>query len=337
MIYPDWLRSMTRGKEAVFSRSEPVSGGISGGRTSMLLRFLCREHGTGEQYFGFQNTGREHSQTYLFLQRADRAALPVEWSEFRKPLEIGAAPKESRYEVVTPATAHRKGEPFEWMLEMLAEYRRAMGKTPERISGGPGMRLCSRYLKSRIAEKIANATWGEGACYTRFIGFRADEPTRIGKLLARETERRAFAAPLAEIGIKEQHVEMFWRDQSFTLECPANLGNCDMCFLKDQGDIAHNATELSLEAVQWWIDIQDKYGQFDASKDYRKLIDEAPAREEIRKMLYNKQPPYVPNGLTKRRFDLLVAQEVRRTRDGIQRMQCNCEASELLGDGEVLS
>lgn len=335
MIYPDWLRAITRGNEAVFRCEEPVSVGVSGGQTSMLLRFLCREHGDGNQYYGFQNTGREHSQTYRFLQMAEACGLSTEWTEFRKPLVKGAPPKESRYEVVTPATAHRKGEPFRWMLETLAEFREASGRIPHKYAGGPARRVCSAYLKSKVAEKIAIDRWGH-ECYTTFIGFRADESVRIKKLKMRETARKSFECPLATIGITKEHVARFWSEQPFRLDCPENLGNCDLCFLKDQGDLAHNmAYEVSPESVRWWIDIQDEFGLFDQSKNYRRLLAEAPAREEIRAMLFRGETPRIPNGLTKRRFDLLVAQERRRAANGLQRMQCNCEASELITDEDV--
>lgn len=122
--YPNWLREMTHGHEALFRCEEPIMVGVSSGKTSALLGHLTKEHGKAPViYNGFQNTGLEHSQSYLFMQRLEVAGLETEWTEFRKPLERGAEPRFARYAVVDAATAHRNGEPFEWMLETLAEYR----------------------------------------------------------------------------------------------------------------------------------------------------------------------------------------------------------------------
>src|SRR5262245_32476374 len=183
MVYPDWLRAIVRGKEHMFCRDEPVFIATSGGQTSGLLAKLTQWHSkdSAELRFNFENTGREHSQTYLFLQRLEQSGgVPMKWTEFRKPLQKGAPPRECRFEEVNAHTAHRNGEPFRWMLETLSEYRAAMGKVPEKISGGPMMRLCSSYLKTKQADKVAATLWGDDTDYTCFIGFRGDEPHRVG-------------------------------------------------------------------------------------------------------------------------------------------------------------
>jgi len=344
MVYPDWLRAVTRGKESALCSDDPVMAGISGGKTSGLMGFLLREHGPVDAYMGFRNTGREHSQAYLFLQRLEAAGFPIQWAEFRKPLTYGAPPSEFRYEIVTAATASRDGKPFEMFLETLAEFRAVQkGLPPVRPSGA--MRLCTAYMKAKVANKIAEDLGHEA--YTTFIGLRADEPGRVAKMSVRDTKAKTTRAPLAELGITNQHVKRFWVEQPFTLNCPENLGNCTLCFLKDEADLAHNMLhEVSSEERTWWIQIQDKYGAFKSGTDYEQLWREAPIREQIRKALmsggslisgvgFGEVPP-CPEGFDPYRYKLLIRQEKRVCKEGIARISCNCEAAELLSDEYIL-
>jgi hypothetical protein len=335
LVYPDWLREMTRGKESAFANDEPTYYGVSGGKTSGLMSFLAHEHGEApETYYGFQNTGEEHSQTYLFLQRFDIAGIGAEWSEFRKPVTYGAAPKEARYEIVTPETASRCGEPFDWFLETTAEYRNVhKGLGPIRPSGA--MRLCTAFMKARVAAMVLrDRGWVQ---YTKCMGLRADEPSRVGKMRANDTRDKTTRAPLAEIGITKQHVNRFWSEQPFTLGCPDNLGNCQLCFLKDEADLAHNMLhDVAPEATQRWIDRQKKYGNF-RERDYAQLLAEAPTREYIRDLLPGGLIPPPPPGFTDtHRYKLLIRQEQKILVNGLTHIVCNCEASELLTDEHVL-
>lgn len=344
--YPNWLREMTRGKESCLYRDEPVMVGTSGGKTSALLAFLVRSHSPNrlEVLLDFENTGREHSQTYLFLQRLSIVNVGPIWYEFRKPLIYGDPPRNALYEIVTAETCSRNGEPFEMFLETLAEFRK-VAKNLGPVKPSAVRRLCTAYMKAKVSEMVARDHDFE--VYTKFLGLRADEPSRIAKMSNRDTAKKTTSAPLAQLGITKEHVERFWTEQPFTLECPANLGNCDLCFLKDETHLAHNMLhEISDESREWWIKIQKKYGSFKRGTDYENLFSEAPIREHIRQQLSSNalipgavwgqvSPP--PEGFSARRYKFLIIQERKHLRDNDVAIQCNCEASELLTDDDILA
>lgn len=64
------------------AQGRPTIAGISGGATSATMAALC----DSSVLFSFQNTGKEHPRTYLFLERlADALGRDLTWLEYRPP------------------------------------------------------------------------------------------------------------------------------------------------------------------------------------------------------------------------------------------------------------
>ena len=308
----------------------PGVAGISGGRTSAYMATLL----SSDVVLSFQNTGREHAATYRFLERLEQhLGRPIVWLEWRSPAP-GCAPVEASFEVVTAKTANRTGKPFEDMLRCLAAYRRILkGLGP--IAPWSMQRLCTSYLKIRTQRKYVEALGWDA--YDEFVGLRADEPKRIVQARARETQRRGGQLPLADAGIVKQDVIRYWAGQPFDLDLEEPFGNCDGCFLKDEADLsrimAHPDTDFA-----WWERMQREYQGFGGNDKtpYSTLRAEAPLRLEIERRRRGSEPVLVqlPSGMTRRRFKLIVRQEVKRIANGATPFSCNCEVG---GDVEEAS
>ncbi len=122
--------------------------------------------------------------------------------------------------------------------------------------------------------------------YLSFVGFRADEPRRIVKMMARNKgdDGEHVYAPLAYMGVCRENVETFWREQSWGLKLPydTNLSNCVFCFLKGTKNIvelialqekdnnAKSKKTLSPSNIHWWASMEKKYGR-DLVKEKRPL------------------------------------------------------------------
>ena len=65
-------------------------------------------------------------------------------------------------------------------------------------------------------------------------------------------------APLAEMGIKKEDVNLFWSRQPFDLELPDYDGNCKICFKKAKRKIL-TQIKRSPEDVPWIKDMEVKY------------------------------------------------------------------------------
>jgi hypothetical protein len=109
------------------SKSDHSFAGISGGATSGMMAALLPPY----VRLCFENTGREHPNTYEFLRElATALGREITWLEFRKPQVKGARPRDFDFAVVDYATADRSGGPFEAFMEAIAEYRETKGEPP---------------------------------------------------------------------------------------------------------------------------------------------------------------------------------------------------------------
>lgn len=333
--YPDWLKQIV--VPGAFVIDEHSIAGISGGKTSALMAFLLDLHNPNDErlVFSFQNTGREHEKTYEFLNNLQQyLTRPIIWLEYQKPANYGAPPKESRTRIVDFDTADRTGKPFSDLLQALAEYR-DFEKSLGPIAPNPTQRLCTAYLKMRTCDKYVQTLKWE--CYTRVAGLRADEPKRVARYGTKDTQEITSSTPLSTSNITNEHVKQFWSEQPFTLDIPENLGNCTLCFLKDEADLAFNMYyESSPEETQWWLEMQEKYGQFGRGTSYRQLLEEAPVRWMIREAVATNKTMTCPANFPPYRFKLLVRQEQRVAKLGIQRTPCSCEAAEHITDEQLL-
>lgn len=329
MIIPSWMKI----NPSVFdSDGDPVQVATSGGRTSALLAFLYLTYHHGEVTFDFGNTGREDDGTYTFIQRLSDH-IPMRYFEVRKPLDHNSGPSKMGFEKVPFERLNRTGKPIRIVLESIAEYRAAKGEGP--IAMNPVMRLCTAYTKAKMLARVCEAAGWES--WTKALGLRSDEPGRVAKMSSRDTRAVTTVAPLAELGITQCMVDAFWQEQSFDLEIQPHQGNCTLCFLKDEADLADimlNGKDPDGNDWEWWKQLDDEFQIFGRDRiRYRDIHKEAPTRFAIRESLHHIKPaPERPDWMEPRRFMLLRRQEERILREGIKRVPCSCESAELMTD-----
>ena len=293
--------------------------GISGGRTSARMAYMLDP----SVVLCFQNTGKEHSKTYEFLERLEQdLGRPIIRLEFRAPVR-GAPPKHATFEIVEHRQLARHGEPFVDMLECVRTYR-AKHKDMGPVAPWARSRICTAYLKVRTQRKYcATLGWGMTSReYTEYVGFRADEPLRVAKMRGRndalDTDERA---PLFDAGIVKSDVLKFWAGKSFDLEIPEHLGNCTACFLKDERDLADALLVDETEAA-WWIAIEETYAPMRRGRpSYRQVLEEAPERVKIRAAMARGEA--FETSLSKRRVQLIVKQELAPR----SAFSCECDAA----------
>ncbi|MBA5201350.1 phosphoadenosine phosphosulfate reductase family protein [Pectobacterium aroidearum] len=226
-----------------FKIDSPTCISFSGGRTSayMLWRVLQANCGLpADTVICFANTGKEVEATLSFVRDcATHWKIPIHWLEY-----LDAEPGFTRVDF---ATASRQGEPFEALI-------RKRQYLPNPVARG-----CTTSLKIRPMHKyLRSLGWTE---WDQFIGIRADEQRRVAKIRARghstESSHEMMCMPLADANISVYEVSAFWQAQPFDLELLTVKGrtlegNCDLCFLKPQGQ------RLALikarpEAAIWWM------------------------------------------------------------------------------------
>jgi 3'-phosphoadenosine 5'-phosphosulfate sulfotransferase (PAPS reductase)/FAD synthetase len=224
-----------------FKLTEPTCLAFSGGRTSAYLLWRILESNTRDEVMEylhpvFCNTGKEEEASLRFVKECgERWNVPIVWLEW--------SDNERGYVTVDYETASRKGEPFEAML-------RTMGYLPNGVS-----RFCTVNLKIRPTAKYLKDIGFEGTQTelenSSWVGFRADEPTRVAKLADKSR------APLARAGVTAADVGRFWKSQPFDLGLP-NMngktmhGNCDLCFQKPLAQKVSLIAQKPSRAV-WWV------------------------------------------------------------------------------------
>lgn len=219
----------------------PVAIQFSGGRTSgyMLYHILKAHEGRlpPDAHVLFQNTGREMPETLDFVQAvANHWGVRVRWLEFirEKPL----------FQEVGHNSAARNGEPFEAIIAQ-RKY------LPNVVT-----RFCTEVLKVRTARRFLISQGYKR--WTAVIGFRADETSRVIKLLAKPRPRERAFLPLFAAGVTKLMVSDFWKAQPFNLALTdvkgkTPEGNCDGCFLKGEANNAYLA-RYHPERAAWWAE-----------------------------------------------------------------------------------
>lgn len=335
MKIPSWMKI---NPELFESDLDPVQVRTSGGKTSGLLAYLYTQFGRGEITYDFANVGREDPGTYQFVKRLSDH-IPLRCWEVRKPAEYGGRPSEMQFERVSVDSLDQTGAPLRYVWETLAEFRKeAKGLGP--IGPNPMMRLCTSYGKIKMLDHVAQAEGWDSWCAA--IGLRADEPIRVAKMTARDTRVKSSIAPLARMGITKCMVDLFWEEQEFNLEIQPHQGNCTLCFLKDEADLA----EIMLTGVdpdgsdwEWWKRLDDEFQINGRDRiRYRQIHQEAPTRMAIRESLHQIKPmPSRPEWMDPRRFTLVRRQEEKILREGIRRVPCSCESAELMTDDYIVT
>ena len=132
------------------------------------------------------------------------------------------------------------------------------------------------------------AVFGKGGVeYAAFVGLRADEPARVGRVKERNSGPEASGyegehvyMPLVDMGVGAADVNDFWERQEWNLSLPpdSGLSNCVYCFLKGGTTLRQVHQELetgkagpkapgygSLRGtpcdVAWWIRMEEMYGR----------------------------------------------------------------------------
>lgn len=222
----------------------PATISFSGGRSSgYMLTKIVEAHGgklPGDVVPIFANTGKELEETLRFVRAcAENFGVDIVWLEYES-----AEKPADRWKVVDFETASRNGEP----LEKLFGDR---GFLPN-----PVTRICTAYGKIKPMKFYARDVLGFRG-WDVVIGFRADEPRRVAKLLIDQKEGYSRSAPMARAGVSAADVGDFWRCQSFDLELPNHggvtpHGNCDLCFLKG-ADRVFSLIQQKPSLAIWWI------------------------------------------------------------------------------------
>lgn len=321
--YGRWRSLQGYGAFAAKRPGVPLFVQFSGGATSAFMALMAPD----DTVFSFQNTGREHERTLEFIGEVEAAlGRDVMWLEFRPPKRKGAPPREFRWERVNFKTAARKGEPFAEFMEAINAYRTVCGNPL--IAPWVRQRICTVHLKHRVLDHWMRDNGIHE--HDRWVGLRADEPHRVAGLQRQESLEKRLIAPLYDAGVTKDDIDTFWERQPFKLGIPQYEGNCDGCFLKDQGDIAR-ALGTRPDAVEYWAGLQEKYPRFggEGFAGYRALASELPARLAIEKALREGGTPTPDqiHGVEPRRFRLLLAQEDKRFRYGPTQFSCNCEST----------
>ena len=230
---------------------------FSGGRTSayMLYKILESNDGLPERAkVIFTNTGREMNQSLDFVQEcSEKWNVNVTW------LEYDLINEKHTFKLVNHNSASRNGEPFE---KLINKY----GRLPNAIQ-----RYCTGVLKIQTASKYWRSLGWKN--WKNCLGIRADEKNRI-KDKKKDGYYPHYPMALAKESLEE--VEEFWKSQPFKLRLPVvkgktMMGNCDLCFLKSEAQLAMMMKEHP-DKAQWWIDIEKKTGkQFNRDRNLAKM------------------------------------------------------------------
>jgi len=188
---------------------------FSGGRTSAYMCWYLLKY-WGHIYnfiFVFANTGLEHEETLIFVDRCDKAfGLNLIYVEAVVNPEKG---KGIRHKIINFTTAARKGEPF----------REYIAKEGIPNAGNP---KCTDRLKQFVMESYKRSI-GFRSKHLTAVGYRADEIDRMSE----KAEKDGLIYPL----ISWQHttkpeVNAWWAERDFNLELTEEYGNCVTCWKK---------------------------------------------------------------------------------------------------------
>ena len=127
------------------------------------------------------------------------------------------------------------------------------------------------------------AMWGQQpAQFVALLGLRADEGTRVSRILGRTVFAEGAGSrkcsirtqppgehpyfPLSEAGLTADDIMTFWRSRDFDLNIPASGGNCVFCFMKGTEQLKRAAKRRDTQRVagapsdiHWWVDIEQRY------------------------------------------------------------------------------
>lgn len=213
-----------------FPLREKISVSFSGGKTSayMLAMILAAKRaGEIEQEIvvTFCNTGLEHEETLLFVERcANHFEVDVVWLEavVTHGDRVGI-----RHKIVSFETASRNGEPFEQYIKKHGIPNAAFPQ-------------CNSRLKLDVMESYRRSIGWKSGSYSTAIGIRSDEVDRISfEGMANE----GLFYPCVDAGIYKRDVQAYWSKMPFNLNIPEHYGNCVTCWKKSDRKLMTIAKE----------------------------------------------------------------------------------------------
>lgn len=228
-----------------------MSVSFSGGRTSGYMAWLCKQQygDTHDMRFTFANTGCEHEDTLRFVDECDRHFdLGVVWLEAVVSPEHGVG---ITFREVDYASASRNGEPYE---AYIAKYGIPNHTSPQ----------CTTRLKILPMEKyLASQGFlrGKKLNYDTAIGIRADEIDRVPS----NFKEQRFVYPLIDRGVRKSDVLSWWKERSWDLRIPEQLGNCTWCWKKSDRKLL-TLTVDHPEVFDFPARMEEKYGTLKAEK-----------------------------------------------------------------------
>lgn len=238
-------------------KKEKIVVSFSGGKTSgFMCKWLLDNYShICEFIFVFANTGREHAETLIFVNRCDvEFGLNLVWVEADINPKRGVGVK---HRVVNFESASRNGEPFEAFIakEGIPNVSRAH---------------CTSRLKTRAIRHWmkCNKLIGRGWQVKTAIGMRADEPQRCNPESKSAIEFN-LVYPLAHWhtpGITKADVNDWWADQDFNLNIPEHYGNCITCFKKSDNKLMLVAKEHP-EWFAWNVEMENKHATVNAGEN----------------------------------------------------------------------
>jgi len=231
---------------------------FSGGRTSayMLYKMLEANNGFSDRVkVIFTNTGKEMEQTLDFVQEcSQRWNVNVIWLEYDLIVD------KNTFKEVSHNSASRNGEPFE---KIIKKYKRLPNALQRYCTGILKIQTASKYLK-----QLGWKNWNN--C----LGIRADEKKRV------KNKSDQGYIPYYPIVLSNEtlfDIDIFWSKQSFKLNLPVvngktMMGNCDLCFLKSESQLAMMMKEYP-HKTKWWMQMeQDTKKQFNRDRNLTKMF-----------------------------------------------------------------
>ncbi len=187
---------------------------VSGGRTSAYMAYKLKEL-YSHKYdlkFIYANTGLEHEETLLFLNRIDKQfGLNLIWVEAVINKQWG---KGTTHKVVNFESACRNGRLFEQMIDVYGIPNQAYPH-------------CNRELKiNAMKSYVKSIGWDKEF---RAIGIRIDEAGRCSEKAS--IERKMY--PLVDFFETDKEDVLRWfSNKDYDLNIPDYLGNCVTCWKK---------------------------------------------------------------------------------------------------------
>lgn len=188
---------------------------FSGGRTSAYMTKLLLDNWSVRYDFivTFANTGLEHPKTLEFVHNCDvNFGFNTVWLE--------AVVHEGRvactHKIVDYATASRKGEPFEAVIQKYGIPNTAFP-------------FCTRELKINPMNSYLRSLGLDYRTIPTAIGIRDDEKRRVSKT----ADATQIHYPLIDVWPTDKgEILDWWAEQSFDLGIDEFEGNCQGCYKK---------------------------------------------------------------------------------------------------------